>query len=86
MKDDETENNSNKAFSIQDNEGYAQDIEGISEHDYADHSHITVYDDRGRLSFDADDDGNITNIHEVSNKDQNTKEQYPDCHINDFHK
>lgn len=74
-----------KAYSIQDNEGYEQDVFGISERDYSDHSHITVYDENSRCSFDIDDDGNITNIHETTNDNQDEHEDYLDCHINDFH-
>lgn len=77
--------NPDAPFTIQDNEGYEQDTDGISEHDYPDHSHVTVYDDEGRCSFDVDDDGNITHIHEVSNDNQDEKKEYPDCHINDFY-
>lgn len=75
----------NDAFSIQDNEGYEQDTEGISESDYSDHSHITVYDDEGRCSFNVDDDGNITDIHETENDNPDEHTDYHDCHINDFY-
>lgn len=79
------DNNLNKAYTIRDDGGYEQDVLGISEYDYSDHSHITVYDDEGRCSFDVDDDGNITNIHETSNDNQDEHKEYPDCHINDFY-
>lgn len=82
----QNDENLNKAYSVQDNEGYKQDVLGVSEHDYSDHSHITIYDDDGRCSFDVDDDGNITHIHETSNDNQDEHEDdYPDCHINDFY-
>lgn len=81
----QNDENLNKAYSIQDNEGYEQDVLGVSERDYSDHSHITVYDDDGRCSFDIDDDGNITNIHETSNDNQDDHDDYSDCNINDFY-
>lgn len=79
------DDNLNKAYSINDNERYEQDVLRVSDYDYSDHSHITVYDDDSRCSFDVDDDGNISNIHETSNDNQDVHEEYPDCHINDFY-